>query len=67
VTGDPVAFAEYRALKESAAERFAADPDALRYTEAKEPWLAQAHDRAERWAAATGWRPAETGTVGPSA
>jgi dephospho-CoA kinase len=67
VTADPEAFAEYRDLKLSVSEQFADDPDAARYTEAKEPWLAQAHERAERWAAATGWRPAERGTVGPSA
>lgn len=64
---DRVAFEEYRALKLSLAERFGADPDAARYTEGKEPWLARAYDRAERWALGTGWRPAETGTVGPSA
>ncbi|HEY5879999.1 MAG TPA: dephospho-CoA kinase [Nakamurella sp.] len=67
MTADQAAFAEYRTLKESTAARFAGDPDAARYAEAKEPWLVQASDRAERWAAATGWRPAETGTVGPPA
>ncbi len=67
LAADRPAFEEYRTLKESAARRFATDSDAQRYTEAKEPWLAQAYERAERWATATGWRPAETGTVGASA
>ena len=37
------------------------------YAQAKEPWLAQAYGRAEQWAATTGWRPTQPGTVGPSA
>ncbi|MDV3223475.1 dephospho-CoA kinase [Intrasporangium sp.] len=35
----------------------ALDDDTGRYTEAKEPWFAAAHPRAEAWAAATGWTP----------
>ena len=59
-------------VKEGAAGRFAGDPDASRYAEAKEPWLAAAYPRATAWAAATGWRPAaagieDRGTVGGSA
>jgi dephospho-CoA kinase len=64
---DRVAFAEYRDLKVAVARRYADDPTSLRYAEAKEPWFGFAHARAERWAAETGWRPAETGTVGGSA
>ena len=69
---DRTAFAEYRDLKQAVAARYADDPTALRYAEAKEPWFGYAHDRAGAWAAATGWRPAavgieDRGTVGPSA
>lgn len=69
---EPAAYAEYRDLKTAVATRYADDPTTLRYAEAKEPWFGFAHDRAERWAAATGWRPAAagiegTGTVGGSA
>jgi dephospho-CoA kinase len=72
VTADRAAFEEYRMVKEGAAGRFAGDPDASRYAEAKEPWLAAAYPRATAWAAATGWRPAaagieDRGTVGGSA
>lgn len=67
LTADAAAAAEYRALKEGLAQRFAGDPDADRYAQAKEPWLAQAFGRAEQWAATTGWRPTQPGTVGPSA
>ena len=67
-SGDqPQAIAEYRALKQGLARRFAGDPDADRYAQEKEPWLAQAYCRAQQWATSTAWRPAETGTVGPSA
>lgn len=69
---EPAAYAEYRDLKTAVATRYADDPTTLRYAEAKEPWFGFAHDRAERWAAATGWRPAaagieDKGTVGGSA
>ncbi len=74
---EPVAFAEYRDLKVAVATRYADDPTTLRYAEAKEPWFGFAHDRAERWAIETGWRPAaagladrgteDKGTVGGSA
>jgi dephospho-CoA kinase len=64
---DRAAFAEYRDLKVALAARYADDPTSIRYAQAKEPWFGHAHDRAERWAAETGWRPAETGTVGGSA
>ena len=72
VRADRVAFDEYLALKRSLAREYADDPDSTRYAEAKEPWMDLAHHRAERWAAATGWRPAaagieDMGTVGPSA
>lgn len=64
---DRAAFAEYQELKRAVAQRYADDPTSMRYAEAKEPWFGYAHDRASAWAAAIGWRPAETGTVGPSA
>lgn len=52
---DRTAFAEYRDLKQAVAARYADDPTALRYAEAKEPWFGYAHDRASAWAADTGW------------
>ncbi len=58
---DAAASAEYRELKLAVAARDADDPTTLRYAEAKEPWFGFAHDRAEAWAAATGWRPAAAG------
>ncbi len=67
LTGDPAAFAEYSRLKASLAARFATDPNTERYAAAKEPWFAASYQRAQRWALDTGWRPAGTGTVGPSA
>jgi len=54
---DEAAHAEYRALKEKLAHRYAADDDTDNYAEAKEPWFDQAAVRAEEWAANTGWRP----------
>src|SRR6478752_8564586 len=59
VIADRAAFEEYRSLKQALSERFAADPDTARYADAKEPWFERVHERAERWAAATGWAPAE--------
>lgn len=51
---DPHARDEYAAHKRQLAAQ-ATTIDA--YAEAKEPWFDLAADRAERWAAATGWRP----------
>lgn len=72
LTADPEAFAEYRALKQGLAARFAGDPTTERYAQAKEPWFAAADALALAWAAVTGWRPAaagieDMGTVGGSA
>ncbi|MDN5795175.1 MAG: dephospho-CoA kinase, partial [Intrasporangium sp.] len=39
----------------------AADPRTDVYTEAKEPWFEQAWERANAWAAATGWTPVPPG------
>jgi dephospho-CoA kinase len=54
---DEVAHAEYRALKEDLAHRYASEDDTDNYATAKEPWFDRAAVRAEEWAAATGWRP----------
>lgn len=54
---DPAARDEYLAVKVDAAERFGDDPNAARYVEVKEPWFDQADQRAERWAASSGWTP----------
>lgn len=54
---DEAARDEYRALKESLAERFAADDDTANYAEAKEPWFTEAAARADEWAERTGWTP----------
>jgi dephospho-CoA kinase len=52
VTSVPQAHADYRALKVDLTGRGISTSD---YAEAKEPWFAQAFDRAEAWAAETGW------------
>ena len=54
---DAAARAEYLAVKRTAAERYADDPDADRYVEVKEPWFDEAFERAERWAATSAWVP----------
>jgi dephospho-CoA kinase len=54
---DPAARDEYLAVKVDAAERFGDDPDADRYVELKEPWFDHADQRAEQWAATSGWTP----------
>jgi dephospho-CoA kinase len=53
----PAARDEYSILKRGLADRFAGDPDAGRYAEAKEPWFTAAAPRAERWASDTEWAP----------
>jgi dephospho-CoA kinase len=47
---DPAVRKEYVAIKRQALE-------APHYTDAKEPWLAEAYGRALEWAETTGWRP----------
>jgi dephospho-CoA kinase len=54
---DRPAREQYQSVKLELADRFAGDPDSGRYADAKEPWFTAAAGRAERWAAATGWRP----------
>ena len=54
---DAAARAEYLAVKRSAADRYAGDPDAERYVEVKEPWFDAAIGRAEGWAATSAWVP----------
>ncbi|MFB9239016.1 dephospho-CoA kinase [Plantactinospora siamensis] len=50
---DPERRDRYAQLK----RRLAASGDPQRYAETKEPWFDEEHVAAERWAAATGWRP----------
>jgi dephospho-CoA kinase len=54
---DDVAREEYLAVKRTAAERYAGDPDAARYAEVKEPWFDAAWGRVEAWAATSAWVP----------
>jgi dephospho-CoA kinase len=54
---DAAARAEYLAVKRTAAERCAGDPDAARYVEVKEPWFDAAWGRVEAWAATSAWVP----------
>jgi dephospho-CoA kinase len=54
---DAAARAEYLAVKRTAAERGAGDPDADRYVELKEPWFDAAAERAGAWAATSAWVP----------
>jgi dephospho-CoA kinase len=49
--------ADYLALKRELASRFAADDNAARYADAKEPWFAELYPRLREWAARTGWQP----------
>ena len=55
---NPAARSDYLAAKR-AAGRARADSGA--YADAKEPWFLDAYRRAWEWAAATGWRPRESG------
>lgn len=55
---DSGARAEYTALKQDLARKFAADEDFARYGEAKEPWFDAITPRMEEWAERTGWEPA---------
>ncbi|WP_156689555.1 dephospho-CoA kinase [Mycobacterium sp. Marseille-P9652] len=55
LTAEPEVAAEYVNVKRAAAER--ADGDIASYAEAKEPWFADAYERAWEWADATGWKP----------
>jgi dephospho-CoA kinase len=76
----PAGRAEYDALKRALADRYAGDPDANRYAEAKEGFMVEAFERSTAWAARAGWAPNSTspqvgdagegsndGTVGGSA
>ncbi|QYN38575.1 dephospho-CoA kinase, long form [Pseudonocardia sp. DSM 110487] len=54
---DAAARAEYLAVKLTAAERYAEDPDADRYVEVKEPWFDAASRQADDWAATSAWVP----------
>jgi len=56
---NPAARSDYLAAKRAAAGRARADSGA--YADAKEPWFLDAYRRAWEWAAATGWRPRESG------
>ncbi|RZQ63007.1 dephospho-CoA kinase [Amycolatopsis suaedae] len=47
----------YAEVKRSLAHEHQADGSVLDYTEAKQPWVNAAFERAERWAAATNWSP----------
>lgn len=51
---EPNERAGYLALKRALA---AESRETGVYADAKEPWFDEEHERAERWAAATGWRP----------
>lgn len=51
---EPTEHTGYLAFKRELALE---SPDADVYADAKEPWFDEEHVRAERWAAATGWRP----------
>lgn len=53
----PDARAEYAAMKHAAAQLHAEDGDHDAYTDAKEPWFADAVPRAAAWAQREGWRP----------
>lgn len=57
LTADPAAAADYLALKEELAQVYALDSSVDRYALGKEPWLVDAHSRAEAWAERTGWSP----------
>ena len=72
----PAGRAEYDELKRALADRYAGDPDANRYADAKEGFMVEAFERSTAWAARAGWTPGSTspqvggsneGTVGASA
>ncbi len=54
VRADPVAHADYARLKQSLVDR---GLSTSAYAQAKEPWFAQAFERAEDWAARSSWSP----------
>jgi dephospho-CoA kinase len=54
---DPAALPEYLAVKRTAVEQHAYDPDARGYVTVKEPWFDAVAPRAEQWAADAGWTP----------
>jgi dephospho-CoA kinase len=54
---DPDARAEYLAIKREAAARFAADANARRYVEVKEPWFDAVLPRVDAWTATSAWVP----------
>jgi GrpB-like predicted nucleotidyltransferase (UPF0157 family) len=53
----PGAAAEYAALKERLAARFARPDERQRYTDAKGPFMWGLMARADAWAQRTGWAP----------
>lgn len=55
LTADPVAAAEYLAVKRAAAEAHVADVTTDGYAMAKEPWLDAIYQRGLSWAARSGW------------
>jgi dephospho-CoA kinase len=54
---DPEIRAEYGAVKQDLAKRFATDENAHRYADAKEPWFNSVYPRMTDWAERTGWQP----------
>ena len=55
--GECVAYAE---AKRALAEQHAADGESESYADAKQPWIDAALQRAEDWAARTGWTPSQS-------
>lgn len=53
----PDEVAVYAELKQRLAREHAADGDTVEYTAEKQSWINAAFDRAEEWAARTGWTP----------
>ncbi|MGQ0482527.1 MAG: dephospho-CoA kinase [Pseudonocardia sp.] len=53
---DAAARSDYLTMKRRLAAAHVADPDAVRYANAKEPWFDRSLDVANRWARTTGWR-----------
>jgi dephospho-CoA kinase len=56
---NPTDLDDYLTTKKTLAHRYETDDDTDNYAEAKESWFDAAAERAEAWAARTGWRPAE--------
>ena len=54
---DPEITAEYLAVKQELAKRYASEAGTAQYADAKEAWFESAFPRMEAWAAATGWQP----------